>query len=169
MVWLHCAPIPAGGRGSILRVQIISTCRRGLKGRGEGVGTLWFYHSPPDSLFPSRRDVLVKCSIYSVNEQRRSTYTTKFAISSCKKHFPLYKWLWCTIEYNDLDFLIKWILRDLKWLQNGIFVTYAFCAVLFAFSFKKCYYEQTKFLPQVLYGYLKTQTWCWFWIVACYD
>ncbi len=63
LIWFgYIARLSQLGGGGYLHVQIISTCRRGLKGRGEGVGTLWFYHSPtPDSLFPSRRDVLVKC------------------------------------------------------------------------------------------------------------
>ncbi len=39
MVWLNRSPIPVRGGGNLL-VQMISTFRHGLRGRGEEVGTL---------------------------------------------------------------------------------------------------------------------------------
>ena len=34
---------PSGEEGGNLLVQMISTCRHGPRGRGDGVGTLWCY------------------------------------------------------------------------------------------------------------------------------
>jgi len=49
MVWLFCSPIPVGG-GGILLVQMVSTCRRGLRGGSDIWSGLFIPDPDPDFL-----------------------------------------------------------------------------------------------------------------------
>jgi hypothetical protein len=51
-----------GRRGGNLLVQIISTCRHGLRGRREGVGTLWGEYVQIQQTVKKFLKLLVICS-----------------------------------------------------------------------------------------------------------